>query len=80
MKKIFAVKIDYNGKEIARKEIGKARMTDNWISANKYNQLKRELFNAFKNTKKANVYMMTEDGLKDTFGGYPAIGGVTFER
>ena len=77
-KRIYAVKFDCAGKKISTVEIGKARMTDNYISANKYNQLKRELFKTFSNTKKAYIRMITEDGLVATFGGYPKIGGGVF--
>lgn len=79
MKKIYAVKIA-NDKEVVRKEIGAARIyDDNTISARKYNELKRSLFNAFKKIHGGvTVVMVTEDGLRDSFGGFPATGYVKF--
>lgn len=78
IKKIYAVKYDRTSKKISTVEIGKARMTDNYISANKYNQLQKELLKAFPNTKNTIVRMMTEDDLVATFVGYPKIGGGVF--
>lgn len=78
MKKIYAVKIA-NGKEVARKEIGAARIyDDNTISARKYNELKRSLFKAYNIKNGVTVVMVTEDGLRDSFGGFPATGYVKF--
>lgn len=79
-RKIYAVKI-VNGKEIDRKEIGTARMNyDRTISARKYNELKLRLFKAHKLRSGETVVMITDDGFKDSFGGYPAVNYVKFER
>ena len=79
-RKIFAVKIA-NGKEVDRKEIGTARMySDRTISARKYNELKLILFKAYKIRSGETVIMITDDGFQDSFGGYPAVNYVKFER
>ena len=79
-RKIYAVKI-VNGKEIDRKPIGTARMYyDRTISARKYNELKLKLFNAYKLRSGETVVMITDDGFQDSFGGYPAVNYVRFER
>ena len=79
-RKIYAVKIA-NGKEVDRKEIGTARFyAGNTISAQKYNELKRWLFKAYNIKSGETVVMMTGDNLRDSFGGYPAVGYVRFER
>ena len=78
--KIYAIKFA-GGKEVARKEIGTARMcSDRTISARKYNELKRSLFNAYNIKRGEVVVMMTDDRLQDSFGGYPATGFVRFVR
>ena len=77
---IYAVKI-VNGKEVDRKEIGTARMcSDRTISARKYNELKLRLFKAYKLRSGETVIMITDDGFQDSFGGYPAVNYVKFER
>ena len=79
-RKIYAVKI-VNGKKIDRKEIGTARFyAGNTISARKYNELKLKLFNAYKLRSGETVALVTADGLRDSFGGYPAVNYVKFER
>ena len=79
-RKIYAVKIA-NGKEVDRKEIGTARMYyDRTISARKYNELKLNLFKAYKLRSGETVIMITDDGFKVSFGGYPAVNCVQFER
>ena len=79
-RKFYAVKI-VNGNEVDRKEIGTARMNyDRTISARKYNELKLNLFKAYKIRSGETVVMITDDDFKDSFGGYPATGFVRFER
>lgn len=79
-RKIYAVKIA-NRKEVDRKEIGTARMNyDRTISARKYNELKLRLFKAYKLRSGETVVMITDDDFKDSFGGYPAVNYVKFER
>ena len=79
-RKIYAVKIA-NGKEIDRKEIGTARFyAGNTISARKYNELKMKLFKAYNIKSGETVALVTADGLRDSFGGYPAVNYVRFER
>ena len=80
MKKIYAVMIE-NGKEVARKEIGAARFSENnTISARKYSELRRNLIKAFKNIKSQSyVDMITEDGLKCTNGVNRTYGYMKFE-
>lgn len=78
--KVFAAK-KRQGQEISRKEIGIALVgEDHVISARKYNELKRALFNAYANVdKRDSLVLIMEDGYVDTFGGYPAEGNVKFE-
>ena len=79
-RQIYAVKIA-GGKEVARKEIGTARFyAGNTISARKYNELKLNLFKAYKLRSGETVVMITDDDFKDSFGGYPAVNYVKFER
>ena len=77
---IYAVKLA-DGKEVDRKKIGTARMNyDSTISARKYNELKLNLFKAYKLRSGETVVMITDDDFKDSFGGYPAVNYVKFER
>ena len=79
-RKIYAVKLA-DGKEVARKEIGTARFyAGNTISARKYNELKLKLFKAYNIKSGETVALVTADGLRDSFGGYPAVNYVRFER
>ena len=62
-----------NGVVLKRVEIGKAILNNDCVSARKYNELKRKLL------KTDCLYMVTETGLKDSFGGYPALHNVIFK-
>ena len=77
--KIYA-QIVKSGNVIHSQQIGTAILDENRISAEKYNKIKREAFKAFPEIKKG-CYMtiVTDSGLKDTFGGYPAHTFVRFE-
>lgn len=79
--KVFAMK-KRQGKEISRKEIGVAVVgEEHVISARKYNELKRALFNAYSNVDKRDAFVLImEDGYVDTFGGYPAEYDVRFVK
>ncbi len=77
--KIYAERIK-NGNVVERKEIGKAVFDENKISERKYNELKRNLLKECPTRNKGEyIRMATEDGRKDTFGGYPAYSNVRFE-
>ena len=79
-RQIYAVKIA-GGKEVARKEIGRARFyAGNTISADKYNELKMKLFKTYNIKSGETVALVTADNLRDSFGGYPAVNYVRFER
>jgi hypothetical protein len=80
--KIYAVQVKNGVGEIARKEIGVAVLDEGRISAAKYNELKRAALKAFPRDETRGswcVSIVTEDGRKDTFGGYPADVNVMFE-
>lgn len=78
-KKIYAIKVK-DKRVVDQKVIGTARMySDHTISARKYNELKLNLFKAYNKIKSGEtVVMVTEDGLQDSFGGYPAVNYVWF--
>ena len=77
--KIFATKIS-NGNEVARVEIGVAILDEGRVSARKYNELKRAANKAITNVGKGQyIRIVTADGRRDTFGGYPAETFVRFE-
>jgi hypothetical protein len=64
---------------LERKEIGTAKLDEGRLSARKYNELKRALMKeCTKKPKNCTWKMVTENGLKDTFGGYPANTFVRF--
>lgn len=77
--KIYAQIIKSN-QILHSQQIGTAVLDENRVSAEKYNALKKAAFKAFPNIKKG-CYMslVTDSGLKDTFGGYPANSFVRFE-
>ena len=83
--KIFAVmyRSESNGPvEVSRQQIGVAILDESRVSARKYNELKRAAMKAYP-TSKGNHHMgiVTEDGRKDKFGGYPAFAPyVRFEK
>lgn len=69
-----------NGKVIEIKEIGNAILDEGRISARKYNELKKKALIGIAPRRKGEyVRIVTENGLKDTFGGYPADTYVKFE-
>lgn len=76
--KIYAIRMKGNV-EIDREEIGVVVLDASSVSARKYNELKRKLLKAYPSKKGHHIIMLTEDGRKDQFGGYPAENFVRFE-
>lgn len=71
----------YNRKRQPVNEIplGTVLLDDGRMSADRYDRLKRQLFNTAQPAPKAHFWRIeTTDGLVDTFGGYPALGFVRF--
>lgn len=83
--KFYAENVDGKGNVLERKEIGSARVMvlDNQgyaLSARKYNELKRNLFEALPQRRKGTYHRIVDEaGRKDTFGGYPTQYRVWFE-
>jgi hypothetical protein len=78
--KIYAVRRNYRTGEQTEALLGRAVLSDiNTISAYKYNDLKRSAMKRLPLRKHEVLNIVTEDGKKDTFGGYPAETNVRFE-
>lgn len=61
------------GKDVRKVEICKVILDENRISGDRYNRLKREMNKLVNPAPKAHYWRLeTEEGLRDTFGGYPA--------
>lgn len=75
--KMYAIFYKNGSKETRTEEIGTARLDEGRISERKYNELKRAAMKLAKSGERISI--TTEDGRKDTFGGYPAFTYVRFE-
>ena len=65
----------YKSKSVVKTEtLHAARMEDGYISATVYDSIKRKMFKLGGERKGVSWRLETEDGRKDTFGGYPASG------
>ena len=63
-----------NGQCVRTEVLHTARMEDGYISSAVYDRIKRKLFKFGREPKAHSWTIQTEDGRKDTFGGYPASG------
>ena len=78
---IYAILRDgRTGEDVKRVELGKAILDDGRMSARTYDAFKRQLDRDHGRAPKAHAWRLeTAEGLRDTFGGYPALGRVRFE-
>lgn len=79
---IYAVLMNgHTDTEIKRIRLCRVQLDDGRMSANRYNRLKRQMREVVENPPRAHYWtLLTEDGRRDTFGGYPAFGYITFEE
>lgn len=77
---IFAIlRNGRTGDDVKKVELGKAIIYDEKMSARTYDGLKRRMFKECGTAPKAHYWRLeTAEGLRDSFGGYPAVGDVKF--
>lgn len=67
------------GADVQRVELCGVILDEGRMSADRYNRLKRQMNQMVKPAAKAHYWRLeTAEGLRDTFGGYPACSYVTF--
>ena len=80
---MYAVLINgHTGEEVKRVELCNVILDEGRISAQRYNRLKDQMVKVkyLNGTPKAHYWSLrTAEGLRDTFGGYPAYTYVRFE-
>ena len=78
---IFAILSNgHTGADVKRVELGKAILDEGRMSARVYDSFKRKLEKECGSAPKAHSWRLeTAEGLRDTFGGYPAISNVVFK-
>lgn len=63
----------HTGEDVQRVKLCDVILDEGRISADRYNRLKRQMFNSVKPAPKSHYWRLeTAEGLRDTFGGYPA--------
>lgn len=68
------------GADVQRVELCSVVLDENRMSADRYNRLKLQMNKAVKPAGKGYSWRLeTAEGLRDTFGGYPAFTYVRFE-
>lgn len=79
---IYAILRDSRtGADVKKVELGRAILDDGRMSARTYDGFKRKLLKECGAAPKAHFWRLeTAEGLRDTFGGYPAISFVRFEE
>lgn len=71
----------HNGTDVKKYEIGKAILDEGRMSARTYDVLKRKMFKECGAAPKAHYWRIeTAEGLRDSFGGYPANGYVSYVK
>ena len=61
------------GQDVQRVELCNVILDEGRMSCERYNRLKRQMFNTVKPEKKGYRWRLeTAEGMRDTFGGYPA--------
>lgn len=77
---IYAIlKNGRTGADVQRVELCSVILDENRLSADRYNRLKRQMLKTVKPAPKAHSWRLeTAEGLRDTFGGYPALSFVRF--
>ncbi len=79
---INAILINGHTNEVTRRvELCNVILDENRMSADRYNLLKRQMWKTVGQASKGFYWALeTTEGLRDTFGGYPAHGFVRFEE
>lgn len=79
---IYAILHDgHSGKDVKKVELGKAILDECRISASIYDGFKRKMFKKCGAAPKSHYWRLeTAEGLRDSFGGYPAYASVKFEH
>lgn len=68
-----------NGNDVKNVKLGEAILEDGKMSARTYDGFKRKMFKECGAAPKAHYWRLeTAEGLRDSFGGYPAIADVRF--
>ena len=69
------------GEDVKKVDLGRAILDEGRMSARTYDSFKRKMFKECGAAPKAHSWRLeTAEGLRDTFGGFPAINFVRFEE
>lgn len=69
------------GEDVQKVELCNVMLDDGMMSAERYNRLKRQMLRTVKAAPKSHYWaLVTTEGLRDTFGGYPAFANVSFVK